>query len=90
MAAAGRPSCLPLVSVRSECPQHAEARSRRPHSGNGEVSGGQAAVARPALHASVPVQTALLRLPLGDMNVTERSRQTGLLCVYYVKTGTSH
>lgn len=49
-----------LSSVRSERPQPVETRSRRPHAANGQVSGGKAAVARPALHASVPVQAALL------------------------------
>lgn len=75
--------------VRSERPQHTETRSGRPHSGNDQVSGREAALARPALHTSVPISTALLRFPVED---TKRpviysltaERQLFSLCVYYV------
>ncbi|XP_034457098.1 39S ribosomal protein L4, mitochondrial isoform X2 [Hippoglossus hippoglossus] len=72
-----------FVSVRSERPQPVEARSRRPHSGNSEVPGGQAAVARPAVHASVLVQTPLLRLPI-ENKTCNIFTHCCFLCLYYI------
>lgn len=46
--------------VRPERPQSAEARGRRAHTGHRALPGGEAAVARPALHAAPPLQAALL------------------------------
>lgn len=47
--------CFRLLSIRSERSQPSETWRCRPHAGNHQVSGRQAAVARPALHASVPL-----------------------------------
>lgn len=73
-----------LLLVRAERPQSAETRSRRPHAGHRPLPGGEAAVARPALHAALPLQTALRRLPVEDTNSQPR-RSFPYMFIMFIK-----